>query len=273
MDIPQGGLIGRAAAAIRRVQKMNIPSHAANAGYFIVMAVFPMLVLILGVLRYTNMDAADLLELIVVYIPRTLVDDVEKLIVQTYAYSGAAVVSVSAVGALWSASRGLFGILKGLNAIYGVEERRGWLYTRSISVFYTFAFVVVLVLSLVLSVFGEQLLAMLPVGGGFWKFLSGIVDLRFALMLLVQTALFTAMFMFLPNKHNTFRSSLPGAVLASLGWIAFSEVFSIYVDNWNAYSNIYGSMYAIALAMLWLYCCISILFYGGALNKLLEEKR
>lgn len=273
MDIPQGGLIGKAAGVIRRVQKMNIPSHAANAGYFIVVAVFPMLVLVLSILRYTDLDAADLMELISVYIPRTLVDDVEKLIIQTYAYSGAAVVSVSAVGALWSASRGLFGVLKGLNAIYGVEERRGWFYTRSISVVYTFAFLVVLVLSLVLSVFGEQILALLPVSGKVWRFLSGIVDLRYLLMLPVQTALFAAMFMFLPNKHNTFRSSLPGAVFASLGWIVFSEVFSIYVDNWNAYSNIYGSMYAIALAMLWLYFCISILFYGGALNKLLEERK
>lgn len=273
MEFPKGGLIGRCVELGRRVQKMDIPQHASNAGYFIVLALFPALVLVLSILRYTQLDAQDLLTLIRAYIPRALESAVEKLVVQTYAYSGAAIVSASAVGALWSASRGIYGILKGLNTIYGVEENRGWFYTRFISVFYTFAFLLVLLLSLALNVFGEQILAMLPVDGRLWSFLSGIVDLRFLVMLGVQTALFAAMFVFMPNKRNSLRESLPGAVLASIGWLIFSDLFSIYVDHFSAYSNIYGSVYAIALGMLWLYCCLSILFFGAALNKLLEEQR
>ena len=35
-------------------------------------------------------------------------------------------------------------------------------------------------------------------------------------------------------------------------------------------SSIYGSVYAVALSMLWLYCCMSIVFYGGTLNVLLK---
>ena len=80
------------------------------------------------------------------------------------------------------------------------------------------------------------------------------------------------MFMALPNKKNDFGSSLPGAVLASLGWLVFSKLFSVYVERFAGYTNVYGSVYAVALSMLWLYCCLSILFYGGALNKLLMEK-
>ena len=272
MEFPKGGIIGKANTVIRRVQKMNIPNHAANTGYFIVLAVFPALVLVLSALRYTDLDARDLMELISAYIPDALAPAVEKLVVQTYAASGAAMVSVSAVTALWSASRGLVGVLRGLNAIYDVDEQRGWLYTRLISVGYTFAFFVVLILSLALNVFGEQLLSLFP-HGKLWNFVSGIVDMRFALMLLIQTALFTAMYMFLPNRHNSFRDSLPGAVVASLGWQIFSDLFSIYVENWSGYSNIYGSVYAVALGMLWLYCCLSILFYGAAINKLVEDYR
>ena len=66
LDFPKGGLIGRTAAMVRRVQDMGIPSHAANAGYFIVLAVFPALVLVLSVLRYTALDAGDLLEPIII---------------------------------------------------------------------------------------------------------------------------------------------------------------------------------------------------------------
>ena len=53
----------------------------------------------------------------------------------------------------------------------------------------------------------------------------------------------------------------------------FSDLFSIYVEHFNRYSLIYGSVYALALGMLWLYCCLSILFYGGALNHWLSSRK
>ena len=176
MELPKGGLIGKVWHYVRRIQKMNIGLHAANAGYFIVLSVFPTLVLLLGLLRYTDLDAGDLLSALEGVIPEALLPAAEKLIISTYAYTSTAVVSVSAVSALWSASRGIFGLLLGLNAIYGVREDRSYLYTRTISVFYTFLFLLVLLLTLVLNVFGESILQMLPPARGtFWEFLSEIV--------------------------------------------------------------------------------------------------
>lgn len=273
MEIPKGGLIGRSVDIVRRVQQMKIPGHAANAGYFIVLSVFPALVLILSLLRYTALDAQDLLYLLEGFLPSALMGAAEKLIVSTFAHTSTAMVSVSAVGALWSASRGIYALLTGLNTIYDVEENRGYWQTRIISVLYTFLFVVVLVLTLVLNVFGESILQMLPPAqGAVGRFFSEVVDLRFFLLLLLQTALFTAMFMRLPNRKNSFSDSIPGAVLASLGWLIFSNLFSVYVEHFAGYTNIYGNVYAVALSMLWLYCCLSIVFYGGALNKLLMDK-
>lgn len=275
MDFPKGGLVGRVYGLVRRVQTMNIGLHAANAGYFIVLSVFPALVLLLSLLRYTDLDAGDLLAFLDGAIPDALLPAAEKLIVSTYAYTSSAVVSVSAVSALWSASRGIYGLLMGLNAIYDVCEDRGYFYTRTISVLYTFLFLVVLLLTLLLNVFGESILQMFPPAqGAFWEFLSEIVDFRFLLMLLLQTALFTAMFMALPNRKNSFSDSFPGAIFASAGWLLFSNLFSVYVDHFSGYASIYGSVYALALSLLWLYVCLWLLFGGGALNKLLmqEEK-
>lgn len=273
MELPNGGLIGRTVAHIRRLQAMGIPGHAANAGYFIVLSVFPTLVLILGLLRYTPLDAGDLLRLLEGFLPDALLPAAEKLIISTYAHSGAAVVSVSAVGALWSSSRGVYALLSGLNAIYGVREDRGYFYTRTVSVLYTFLLLVVLVLTVSLNLFGEGILRLLPGSGDpVWAFLSGVIDLRFFLLLILQTALFTAMFVVLPNRKNRVRDSLPGALLTALGWLIFTDLFSLYVEHFSSYSSLYGSVYAMALGMLWLYFCLSIFFYGGALNRLLAEQ-
>jgi len=269
-ECPKGGLIGETVHMVRAVQSLRVPLYAANACYFIVLAVFPTLLLLLGLLQYTPLEVERLGEMLQGLLPEALWEGAEELILLTYDNTSGALVGVSAVTAVWSASRGIFGVLTGLNAIYGVSENRGYFYTRLISIVYTFAFLLILVLTLGLHVFGTGILALLeraahpPV-----RLLVQIIDFRFVLLLVLQTVFFTAMFMALPNRRNRFGESLPGAVLAACGWLLFSNLYSVYVEHFAGLTNVYGSVYAVALSMLWLYCCMSIVFYGGALNVLL----
>ena len=273
-EFPKGGLIGKIMDAAKTVKQMHIPLHAAYAAYFIVLAVFPALVLILSVLRYTGMEVRGLVELLDDILPSTMAEGAEELIYSTYRNSSGAMVGVSAVTALWSASRGIYGLLTGLNAVYGVSENRGYIYTRSISVVYTFVFILILLLTLVLHVFGNSIINLMrQVDNPVVIFFIDLIDLRFFLLLFLQSLVFTLRFMVLPNKRRSrFMESLPGGVLSSLGWLVFSDIYSIYVENFSKYSTIYGSVYGIAITMLWLYCCMSILFYGGALNRYLMDK-
>ena len=274
MEFPKGGILGRLAALLRRLRDMEIPAHAANAGYFIVLSVFPALVLILSLLRYTGLQVRSLIEILSTMIPEALMGTVEELVLNTYENSTGALVGVSALTAVWSASKGVYGLLTGLNTVYGVSENRGFLYTRFISVLYTFALFGVLMLTLILHVFGTSLLQLVPIyQTPFLKFLTGMIDLRFVLLLFIQSGVFALMYAFLPNGRNRLRDTIPGALLASAGWLIFSDLYSIYVERFASLSNIYGSVYAVALSMLWLYFCMSILFYGGALNQYLEDHR
>ena len=269
-EFPKGGLIGKATGLWSEIRRLKIPLHAANTGFFLILSLFPALVLLLSIIRYTPLDIHSLLSFLEGIIPEALLPEMELLIVSTYENTTGAVVSLSAVTALWSASRGIFGLITGLNTIYRVPEQRSFLRVRFLSVLYTFAFLLVFLLTLVLHVFGTGILELMS-GSSilFFRFLSTVVDLRFFLLVFLQTALFSAMFMALPSRKNTLSDSLPGAFLASIGWLVFSHLFSLYVEYFPTYSRIYGSVYAVALSMLWLYCCISIVFYGGILNRLL----
>ena len=267
---PRGGLFGRTVCLVHRVRQLQIPLYAANASYFIVLAVFPALLLLLGLLRYTPLEVERLGELLAGFLPEALLAPAEELILLTYDNTSGAAVGLSAVTVLWSASRGVYGLLRGLNAIYGVREDRGYLQARLISLVYTFAFLVVLLLTLALHVFGTALVQLLRrADAAFLRFLGDVLSLRYFLLVILQTAVFTAIFTVLPNCRNRFGENLPGALLASCGWLIFSNLYSVYVEHFAHLSNVYGSVYAVALSMLWLYCCISILFYGGALNRFL----
>ena len=252
----------------------RISVHAASACYFLVLSAFPILVLVLSILRYTPLELQTLIELLERLVPAALRGAVTRLVQSTYENSSTALLSVSAIVALWSAGRSIYGLIMGLNAIYGVKEDRGYFHIRAMNALYMVLFLVVLLLTLVIHVFGKAIVSMLPVEEyHIFQFVADVVNSRYLLLLLVQTALFTAMYAALPNKRNPAGECVPGAVLASIGWQGFSAVFSLYVDNFRAYANIYGSVYAVALCMLWLYCCVYIIFLGGAFNRFLAWYR
>lgn len=252
------------------VMDLQIPVYAANACYFLVLMIFPALLLVMSSLRYTSLSANDLIEVLGTVVPSALMPTVERLIVNTYYNSSGVVISVSAVTALWSSSRGVYGLLTGLNHVYGVREDRGYFYTRLISVVYTFAFLMVLILTLVLHVFGKSIAAWINAKDlALVDWMVRVIDIRFLVLLGLQILVFTALYMVLPNRRNRFWSSLPGATVAAVGWQVFSNLFSIYVQRLNVYTNIYGSVYALALGMLWLYICVTIVLFGGVLNRLI----
>ena len=219
----------------------------------------------------SGLQVSSLVEVLSTLLPQALMPTVEELVLMTYENSSGALVGLSALTAIWSASKGIYGLLKGLNTVYGVAESRRWLHTRLISVGYTFVFLAVLVLTLILHVFGSTIVQLLPVTRApLFRILNRILDFPFLILLAVQTLVFMLLFAFLPSGTRRIRSTIPGALEASLGWIVLSDLFSLYVEHFASLSNIFGSVYTFALAMLWLYFCLCLIFYSAALNRYLE---
>ena len=119
-NLPRGGILGKTQYFIRKVVGLRIPLYAGNACYFLVLSVFPGLLLLLSLLQYTPMDVERLVEFLTLVIPEPFLEGTEELIFTTYDASFT-LVGVSAAAALWSASRGIYGLLTGLNGIYAPE--------------------------------------------------------------------------------------------------------------------------------------------------------
>lgn len=240
----------------RWLREMNIGGHSASTGFFMVLSVFPALVLAVGMLRYTKLEPLDLQIFLESFLPEALYDLVWLLVSAGYENSSRLVLSVSAVTALWSAGRGLYALLRGLNAVYGVEEDRGWLRIRLVCMGYTFLFLTALLLMLAIGMFGKFQLEHMA------------EELEFLLMTALQTLLLCGVYMLLPRGGNGFRESLPGALAASVGWSGASLGFSAYVEIAGSYRQVFGAVYMPVLAMVWLYAVVAMIFCGGVLNRL-----
>ena len=256
------------------LRPMNIPLHSAYTCFFLVLSLFPGLLLLLGVLRYTSITVKDLMSILEGWLPVSLLPTVQSLVEASYRHSSGAVITISVIGTLFSASRGMYGVRNGLDAIYPPIHDHGYLRRRGISVVYNVSFLLLLVLTLFMYLASTALLDYLRMTTiPALMLLMELVDLRAVLLLVLQTTIFTFLYALLPDQRNPLSQCLPGALLASIGWQVCSHLFSVYVEHYAQYTNIYGSVYALALSMLWLYFCISIFFYGGALNRCLSARR
>lgn len=267
-------LIRKIRAALAFIRPMGIPLHSAYTCFFLILSLFPGLLLLLGLLRYTSIEVSDLMELLSGWLPNNLLSIAETLTATSYRHSSGVVVSVSAIAVLYSASRGMFGILGGLYAVHSTGSKKGYWQKKAASMVYTLAFLLLLLATLMLYLFGNAILDFLwmTTDPALMALLS-IVDFRSIFLLALLSCLFAAMYALLPGERSRLRHSLPGAIAAALGWLIFSQLFSIYVEYFTLYTNIYGSIYALALGMLWLYFCVSIFFYGGALNCYLYHRQ
>lgn len=265
-------VLRRIAGEVREIRSLHITTYAGYAGYFIILSLFPALVLMLGFLRYTPLVPEDLMGLLEGFLPPSLAGQAWGLLLDAYENSSRTVISLSALAAVWSAGKGIYGLMKGLNAIYGATEHRGWLRTRLLCGVYLVFFLLVLLLTLALHVFGNTLVIFLRYRGGRLAALAGeLMGLRYFLLVAVQTLLFAAAFMYLPDRNNRFWDSLPGALFASFGWMTVSGFFGSYVEHFSGYARIFGPVYTVAVAMLWLYICVNTLFFGGVLNRYLMK--
>ena len=257
----------------REVRELHITTYSGYASYFLILSVFPTLVLLLSLLRYTSLQPEDLLDLVSGFLPDALHGYAWTLLSSA---SGNArhILSLSALAALWSAGKGIYGLMKGLNRVYGVREHRSWLRRRLLCAVYMVLLLLVLLLTLVLQVFAATLAEFLQIrGGGLGWLVAELAGIRYFALVAIQTLLFSVLFMYLPDRRNGFWESLPGALLGSFGWMGISSLFSVYVSRFSGYADVYGSVYGTALTMLWLYICVNALFYGAVLNVYLGKSQ
>lgn len=258
---------------IGRVSAMRLSVYAGNASFFLLLSVFPSLSLLLSILPYTPLTVEHLLDFCQNTAPDWMQPMLAYLVRTLYASSSAAIISLSAVLALWSASKGLLSLLYGLNSAAEVRESRGYLLRRLLCVLYTVGLLLALILMLGLYVAGQSLLRYVHARGfALAMFLEPLLRHLHLFSLVFLTVLFCGIFLALPNKRQSFAHVLPGAAGAACAWILFSELYSYYVNYIAHGSSLYGSLSVLLTLLLWLYACISILFYGALLNHLLFDR-
>ena len=251
------------------IKDNHLDVYSAGTAFYLFISIIPFFVALFSLVPYTPISRQDVLDL------STLLPDEFDILIQAVtaeAYvKNSARLWIALIIAIWSAARGIMYMTKGLNEIYDVSERRNYIKLRLWASLYTLFIVVALVILLVMGVFGKRIMQIvsdhlprLPEKAAVW--LGTIIDLRVLIILLCLFLLFVFLYTFLPNTKVLWLYQTPGAAVCSVAWWLFTKLFS-FVIGWFGSFSMYGSMATVVASMLWLYCCMYILFVCAELNS------
>lgn len=250
-----------------KIGKDSISAYSAQAAFFIMLSFFPFIIIVISLTQYMPFNANDVTQLILSLVPQELQTYINTILDDIYGRSSGAVLSLSIITVIWSASRGFLSLTNCFNKVYEIKESRNYFIIRGISAIYTLAMALLLIITLTLFVFGNKIFYLIikyfPVLG---NTVHTVKSLKNFVGVIIFFMFFVLIYIILPNRKIRIIDVMPGAVFSTVGWLALSFAFSIYIDYFTSFSYMYGSLASIVVSLLWLYFSMYIVFLGCEIN-------
>ncbi len=264
-----------------KFQADEMTDHAAALTYFVMMSLFPALLVgisLLGLLgdqslvtdavRYAREHGA----------PAEVTDALKASLTATVQNAGGAVSFALVIGivvAIYGAWGAFGGAGRALNVVYGVQETRSFLRHKLADIGWTLVVIALAIVAL-FSVFlgaglAEDLFGVIGLGDTavtIWRFARWFVAIAAVL------AIYAIAYAFAPNIAPRKLSWVsPGASAGMLIWLVASAGFFFYVSNFAKYGATYGAFAGAVILLLWLYLSNLAFLFGAELNAERERER
>ena len=265
-------LLNRILWFTREYSKNDISAHAAQVSFFVMISFFPFFLFLLTLIQYIPVDEDTLIQVAGSLLPGAISTTLVSWIQEALTKSSGTIASLTILAAIWASSKGFLGIYACLQKIYHVNVRKNFIQIRLLAVFYTISFSLMITISLLVLVYGNQIFLFInrhiPVVG---ELINSVFPFRSLIGFSIFVLFFIILFTFVPNRKLKMRAQFPGALITSVLWIAFSYLYSIYIDHFSNMTSLYGSLtYAVAF-MLWLFFCIHFIFLGAQINVFIAQ--
>ena len=259
----------------RRFVGHDIASRSAQITYYWVLAFFPFLVMVISILTFTNIAQSEFMIYLAEVIPSSIMPFIEQTLNQLIEYRSATLLSFSAIVSIWSASAGVNAMIRGIHKAYSAVDERAFWIRKLIAMIYTLIFAILIAGLIVLLVFGNRIGEYIIMTFGIeWQSYRPLWDLiRFTLPVVGLLISLYVIYKYVPRKHLRDGNVWPGTIFASVSWYAFSYIFSLYVDKFSKYNQMYGSIGSVFLLLIWLYTSGMLVLIGAEMNALCQDMK
>lgn len=259
---------------IEKISDDKISIYSAQASFFMLLSIFPLIMLLLNIISHTSLPESLIPSIINYFAPNSVRPFLLQIVAELQTKTSGAAISITALIAIWSASKGALAIILGMREILDASKDKNYFVLRFYSIIYIILLLLSLVLTLVLLVFGNSIFGHFIDSHPIPYIMQPLYTFgRYTIAMIILTIFFVSMYKMGGNKRYKFMDLLPGAMFTSLSWMIFSYIFSIYIDNFSNFSYMYGSLTAVIIIMLWMYFCMYIMFVGAEINEYMFDHK
>ncbi len=259
----------------REISRDRIALVSAGVAFYAFLALFPALAAVISIwgLVADPMEIERQIDSLRGALPgpaRELIADAATRIAERSSSGLKLSTAISIALALWSANKGMKGLIEGVSIAYGDEESRGFASSNALSLGLTLgatalallAIGLVVGLPIALSAIGLSRVAELTLEVFRWPMLALSVLLALAVAYRVS-----------PIQHKPrWRWVTPGSIVSAILWLVASIGFAVYADNFGNYDKVYGSVAAIAMLLVWFFISSYVVLLGAEINAEVEQR-
>ncbi|MBR3560603.1 MAG: YihY/virulence factor BrkB family protein [Oscillospiraceae bacterium] len=267
-------LINGAVLLLRRYFDHHVARDSAALTYYLLFALFPLLIFLNNLVGLLSYDLDALLAMLARFVPRDVVDLLGQYLVYVSRVSSRALLWFSAVFTIYFPYRAANALFMSVRKAYGAGMPTAFVRYQLRVLLFTLLLIVAIFFTVFASTIGNRVL----------EFVSGYIylndlsirlwsRLRFVFVGAVMFAVIALLYALALDKHPAKRGIWPGVLSALSAWIVVSMLYSLYVEQAANYSVIYGSIGTIIVLLLWLYLTAALLIMGAEFNSVLLSLR
>lgn len=249
--------------------KKNLSLVAGGVAYYLLMALFPALAALVSAycLLMNASDVTRRIQSLSGMLPASTVkligDELDQL-VSVSSKSLSLGVLVGIIIALWSAQRGMSGMMTALNIAYDQPQRRGVVGFNVTALLLTVVVIagglIALMFIVVLPIILHEMGARHPT-----RWIGLVVE--WPLLIVFAMGMVALIYRFGPDHDGPqWKWASPGVIVATILWVTGSSLFSFYVYHFNSYDKTYGSLGALLVVLTWLWLSVFVVLWGAEIN-------
>lgn len=271
---PRTGFGRLAGDMIRRYYVHDVARDSAALTYYLLFAIFPLLIFVSTLLGVLELDIASITAVLAPILPSDVVDIIRTYLEYVAANQSRQLLWFSLVFSIWFPMRSTGCLMHSLRKAFGRSAPENILLGQLRTLLFTIWMIFVIGLTLALVVVGRRALYFLS---GFLPlsetFISVWGYLRFIILGLVMAISLGILYQLALGQRRPLREVLPGVGGSLAAWLLLSMAFSYYVENMARYAQLYGSIATIVVVLLWLYMSGQVLILGAELSASLIHRK
>ena len=271
---PRTGFGRLAGDMIRRYYVHDVARDSAALTYYLLFAIFPLLIFVSTLLGVLELDIASITAVLAPILPSDVVDIIRTYLEYVAANQSRQLLWFSLVFSIWFPMRSTGCLMHSLRKAFGRSAPENILLGQLRTLLFTIWMIFVIGLTLALVVVGRRALYFLS---GFLPLSETVISvwgyLRFIILGLVMAISLGILYQLALGQRRPLREVLPGVGSSLAAWLLLSMAFSYYVENMARYAQLYGSIATIVVVLLWLYMSGQVLILGAELSASLIHRK